>query len=424
MALPQPVTTENIMSKTLTVKAIESLKPGASRREVPDGDVRGLYLQIFPSGKASWAFRYRFGGRTRKLTIGASPDISLRDARDLARRAHLQIASGEDPGAAKQAARTAAKAPPARDIVEKVAAQFLARHVKNLAATTRIEVKRIIAKEILPTFCARRLSEIKRPDVIEWLDGIVDRPAPIAANRALGWLKGLCNFAVERGIIDISPIAGIKPRTVETPRDRVLSDAELAAVWLAADALEQPYAAFVQLLVLTGQRLREVSELEWGEIDLEKRVWVLPRKRAKNRIEHMIPLSDQTIEILKALPRIAGSDFVFTINGRHPIRGTHQVKRRLDALIPPDTPPWVLHDIRRTVASGMARLGVNLPVIEKLLNHLSGSFASIVGVYQRHSFADEKRAAMQTWSRHVEALVSGEPAANVVSMTRKVWVKP
>jgi hypothetical protein len=226
------------MSNALTVKAIENFKPGASRREVPDGDVRGLYLQIFPSGKASWAFRYRFGGRTRKLTIGASPEIGLKDARDLARAAHLQIASGEDPGAVKQAARTDAKALPARDIVEKVAAQFLARHVKNLAAATRIEVGRIVAKEILPTFRGRRLSEIKRPDVIEWLDGIVDRPAPIAANRALGWLKGLCNFAVERGVLDVSPIAGIKPPAAETARDRVLSDDELKAVWEAADALE------------------------------------------------------------------------------------------------------------------------------------------------------------------------------------------
>ena len=403
------------MSKALTVKAIENFKPGASRREVPDGDVRGLYLQIFPSGKASWAFRYRFGGRTRKLTIGASPEIGLKDARDLARAAHLQIASGEDPGAVKQAARTDTKALPARDIVEKVAAQFLARHVKNLAAATRSEAGRIIAKEILPNFRGRRLSEIKRPDVIEWLDAIVDRPAPIAANRALGWLKGLCNFAVERGVLDVSPIAGIKPPAAETARDRVLSDDELKAVWEAADALEPVYAGFIKLLVLTGQRLREVSEMEWKELDLDAKLWTLPAARAKNSIEHSIPLSDQTIEILKALPRIAGSDFVFTINGRNPIRGTHTVKRRIDTLAMP-MPPWVLHDIRRTVASGMARLGVNLPVIEKLLNHVSGSFAGIVGVYQRHSFSDEKRAAMQAWARHVEAIVTGETAANVVEL--------
>ncbi len=111
-------------------------------------------------------------------------------------------------------------------------------------------------------------------------------------------------------------------------------------------------------------------------------------------------------DTLTACPRIAGSDFEFTLSGVAPLTGCHALKRRLDALMPAGTPPWVFHDVRRTVASGMARLGVNLPVIEKLLNHVSGSFAGIVGVYQRHSFADEKRAAMQVWARHVETLVS------------------
>jgi hypothetical protein len=305
-------TTTRRTSKPLTIKAIENFKPGASRREIPDGEVRGLYLQIFPSGKASWAFRYRFGGRTRKLTIGASPEIGLKDARDLARAAHLQIASGEDPGAVKQAARTDAKALPARDMVEKVAAQFLARHVKNLGAATRNEVGRVIAKEILPAFRGRRLSEIKRPDVIEWLDAIVDRGAPISANRALSWFKGLCNFAVERGVLDVSPIAAIKAPSPETPRDRVLSDDELRSVWEAADALEPVYAGFIKLLILTGQRRSEVAEMRWAEIDLENRVWLLPKERAKNGVEHSIPLSDQAAEILKALPRIAGSDFVLS----------------------------------------------------------------------------------------------------------------
>ena len=136
---------------------------------------------------------------------------------------------------------------------------------------------------------------------------------------------------------------------------------------------------------------------------------------AKNDVEHTIPLSDLVVEILRAVPRIDGSEFVFTVTGRRPIQGHHVIKRRMDALMPPDITPWVVHDIRRTVASGMARR-LNLPVIEKILNHVSGSFGGIVGVYQRHSFADEKRAAMAAWSRHVEALVTGEPAANVVDL--------
>src|ERR1700730_18004907 len=289
------------MAKALTVKAIENFKPGASRREIPDGEVRGLYLQIFPSGKASWAFRYRFGGRTRKLTIGASPEIGLKDARDLARAAHLQIANGEDPGAIKRAARTDTKVLPARDMVEKVAAQFLARHVKDLAPATVREVERILTKEIIPAFSGQRLSEIKRPDIIEWLDGIVDRGAPVFANRTLSWLKGLCNFAIARGLIETSPCAGIKaPGGRETPRDRVLSDGELAAVWQGAEGFEWPYRGLVHLLILTGQRRNEVSELVWREIDFDAKIWTLPAARAKNGIEHTIPLSDQAAGILRA----------------------------------------------------------------------------------------------------------------------------
>jgi integrase len=407
------------MAMALTVKAIENLKPGTARREIPDGEVSGLYLTIFPSGKASWIFRYRFGGRTRKLTIGTSPEIGLKDARDLARKAHLRVASGEDPAAEKRAARVAARTPVDRDLVEKVAAQFLARHVNGLAPATVREVERILTKEIIPAFFGRRLSEIKRPDILELLDGIVDRGAPIFANRTLSWLKGLCNWAIARGLIETSPCAGIKPPGGrETARDRILAGDELRAIWQAADAFEWPYRGFVQLLILTGQRRNEVSELAWREIDFNAGIWTLPAARAKNGIEHTIPLSVQAADLLRACPRIADSEFVFTLNGRAPLTGHHAIKRRLDALMPPDTLPWVFHDLRRSVASGMAGLGINLPVIEKLLNHVSGSFAGIVKVYQRHSFADEKRTAMQVWARHVQGLLSGETAGNVVSLKK------
>jgi integrase len=162
----------------------------------------------------------------------------------------------------------------------------------------------------------------------------------------------------------------------------------------------------MHLLILTGQRRNEVAAVTWREIDLAGKLWTLPASRAKNGIEHEIPLSDMAVEILSTCPRIADSDYVFTVNGRNSMRAFYLAKRRIDALMPAETAPWVMHDIRRTVASGMAKLGVNLPVIEKLLNHVSGSFAGIVGVYQRHSFADEKRAAMQAWARHVEAIVT------------------
>jgi Arm DNA-binding domain len=211
MALPFAVTTRNIMAKPLTTQAIENFKPGAARREVPDGEVRGLYLQIFPSGKASWCLRYRFAGRTRKWTIGPSPEINLKDARDLARRAHGAIAGGQDPAAEKQISKAAARTPVGHDLVERVAAQFLSRHVKGLARTTVREVTRMLAKDIVPAWTGRRLSQISKADVHALLDDIVDRGAPIQANRTHAWLKIMCNFAVQRGLVEVSPMAGIKP---------------------------------------------------------------------------------------------------------------------------------------------------------------------------------------------------------------------
>jgi integrase len=251
-----------------------------------------------------------------------------------------------------------------------------------------------------------------------FLDGIVERGSPVTANRPLSWLRRTCSWAIERGLIDANPCAGIKAPAAETARDRVLSDDELKAVWQASDAFEPVYAGLVKLLILTGQRLREVAGMTWREVDLGAKLWTLPAARAKNNREHTVPLSDLAVEILRALPRIDDSDLVLTLTGRVPVSAVSNIKSRLDARMPPDTPPWVLHDIRRTVASGMARLGVNIAVVEKLLNHVSGSFAGIVGVYQRHSFSDEKRAAMAAWARHVEVLASGEAAGNIVELAK------
>jgi integrase len=183
-------------------------------------------------------------------------------------------------------------------------------------------------------------------------------------------------------------------------------------LWLAADALPAPYREFVQLLVLTGPRRNEVSALVWQEIDFERKVWVLPEARAKNKVEHEVPLSDAACAILAAIPRIEGCDFVFSTNGRNAITAHYLIKKRL--LIPP-MPRWTMPDVRRTCATNLAGLGVALPVVEKLLNHTSGSFRGIVSAYQRFDYAAQKRAAMEAWSRYVETLVT-EEAANVVPL--------
>src|SRR5262249_21586994 len=160
----------------------------------------------------------------------------------------------------------------------------------------------------------------------------------------------------------------------------------------------------VRLLVLTGQRRGEIAGLTWSEIDLDKQLISLPRERVKNNRAHEIPLSPQAVAVIEALPRTG--EHLFSL-GRHPINGFARAKERFDRLCP--VKDWVLLDLRRVAASGMAKLGVNLPVIEKVLNHVSGSFAGVAGVYQRHDFAGEKRAALEKWGAHVESIVSDKP---------------
>jgi integrase len=410
------------MGKSLTIKALENLKPGAARREVPDGLLPGFYFIMQPTGKASWACRYRHGGQSRKLTLGPYPAIDLKRARDLARAALAKAAEGADPAAEKQASRRASRVPNDHDLIEKVVPLFVARYARpNQREETAYETERVLNREVVSRWKGRRLSAIGKADIHELLDSIMDRGSPIQANRTLAAFRRLCGWAVERGLISTSPCAGIRAPAAETSRDRVLTDDELQAVWQGAEAISWPFGAIVRMLILTGQRRGEVAGMRRQELDLDAKTWTLPKERCKNGVEHVVPLSSAAIELLGSLPRIAG-ELVFSFNGRAVPDGFDRAKKRIDAYIAgrngKPIPAWRLHDLRRTFASGCARLGVQLPVVEKLLNHTSGSFRGVAGVYQRHDFAGEQRAAVETWARHVEALVSGGAAGNVVLLKR------
>ncbi len=414
------------MAVELTPVAVEKMKPGASRREVPDGRFGGLYLVIQPSGSKSWAFRYRTTkGIPRKLTLGSWPIMDLKKAREEASKAYLAAKNDKDPAGEKSAKRIAARAPKVsvdRDLVEKVAEQFVERYAKAKTKSWP-EAKRILNREVVAVWRGRHLAEIGRADVHELLDGVVDRGSPVMANRVLAALRKMCSWGVDRGIIAASPCSGIKAPTAERSRDRVLSDDELRGVWTACDAIGWPFGALVKILLLTGQRRDEVGKMRWSEIDLDGKLWVLPKERSKNAQAHTVPLSEPVLTILAGLPRIApakGEDYVFTVTGKTAVSGFSNAKDRIDALLATPhgepVPAWVFHDLRRTCATGMARLGTALPVVEKVLNHTSGSFGGIVGVYQKHGFADEKRYALDAWGAFVERLVSAEPGANVVAL--------
>lgn len=392
------------MPKALTVRGIEALKGGPVRTEIPDGLIPGLYLVCQSTGVKSWAVRYRAGGRTRKHTLGRYPVIDLANAREIARRTLVEVASGRDPAADKAEARRTAAEPagPNRDRFDAAAALFIERYAKaNTKEQTWRESERLLATHVLPLWRARRVQEIARRDVVELMDAIVDRGAPVSANRTLAVVRRMFGWLVERGVIITNPCTDVRAPTAEKSRDRVLSDDELRAILQACDRLNEPFGALIRLLALTAQRRDEVGQMTWREVDLNARIWTIPKERAKNGIAHDVPLSDTAVKVLAGVRRIAGSrGLVFTTTGETPVSGFSKIKKRLDAAVP-DAPPWVLHDLRRTAATGMARLGVNLPVIEKVLNHTSGSFGGVVGVYQRHHFAEEKRAALEAWAAHV-----------------------
>ena len=464
--------------RPLTPLSVKNKRPDGTRQEIPDPGCKGLHLVVQPTGAKSWAFRYRFAGKPKKLTLGPvylaadEPEepamdqaLTLAGARKLAGEAALHVAKGSDPAThkrrVKQAARLRADNAELldRDTVEAVARLYIEKYAKaktkerSWVETARLiglkpdptdptklvltENKRrdakVVGNWVLSKWRTRPIREISRAEVHELLDEIISEGSPVAANRVLAAIRKMFAWAASRDIIAASPCAGVSPPTGETSRDRVLLDDELRLILRGADAIGWPFGPVTKLLVLTLQRRNEVAEMNRSELRTQDRLWVIPKERVKNGEEHEVPLPVAALDLLDDLPKIGQSGLIFTVTGDAPISGFSRAKRRLDAEIlklqkadavangddPEEVEPlphWTLHDLRRTGASGMARLGIHLPVIEKVLNHISGSFRGVVGVYQRHSFSDEKRKALEAWASHIDSLVSGKRLNNVVSL--------
>ncbi|WP_298352967.1 site-specific integrase [Rhodoblastus sp.] len=426
------------MAKALTDLAIRNLKPKAKRREVPDGKVPGLYYVIQPTGSTSWIVRFRHLGKPAKLTIGGGA-IPLAEARDLAREALVKIAKGENPAAQKIEATKAAKAAQQResDLIEKVVETFIDRYAKkHTKEKSWREAERILKREIAASWKGKALGEITRADVHDRLDAIVDRGSPIMAIRTFRAFGRLCSWAVERGIIAASPCDNVRAPASEQSRDRVLTDNELRAFWRACDQIGKPFGPLAKILLLTGQRREEVGAMTWAELDLPARKWTIPKERAKNGVAHEVALSDAALALLATTdkierPREKGAlalpAFVFTTTGRTPVSGYSKAKEQLDAAMNAilkaeagdefkEPARWTFHDLRRTAASGMAGLGIAPHVVEAVLNHKSGTIKGVAAVYNRYSYADEKRAALDAWARRLDMIVSGKPAGNVVEL--------
>ena len=247
------------------------------------------------------------------------------------------------------------------------------------------------------------------------LDEIVKHSGPSAANHAFAVIRRLFNWCVDRGYLEKSPCAGMKAPAKTVERKRVLTGDELSDVIHAADKMGYPFGPFTQILVLTGQRRDEVSGMRWRDLDLENGLWTQPEGSNKSEREHIVPLNRLAVETIRALPRLH-DEFVFPARGKdRPISGYSKWKRKLDGVS--GVKNWTLHDLRRTAATGMAALKVQLHVVELILNHRSRQLSGVAGIYNRHQYLEERREALELWGQHIERLIHARKAASEITDT-------
>lgn len=383
------------MKKLLTAAAVERIKPDPERRlEVPDKLLPGLYLVVQPSGRRSFALRTRILNKPVKLTLGQYPALKIEDARAKAREELKRIHAGEDPRDARAVSRA--------NTVAAVVDEFVTRYARpRLKAWREVEVR--LKRDLVRAYGDRPIASLGRADLVRLLDEMGDRGVKQGANRLLAHARRMLGWAVERGIVEANVALGIKPPAKEVTRDRVLSDHELAAVWRACGEMGFPFGPLFRLMIATAQREGEVAALRWPDVELERAEWVLPREATKADRAHTVPLSDLAIEVLGTLPRLHDEALAFSTTGLTPPSGWSRAKARLDGLS--DVTGWRLHDLRRTAASTMARLGHPPHVVAAVLNHAPGTVMGITAVYNRHRYDDEKRAALDAWARHVRQVV-------------------
>jgi integrase len=373
------------------------------------------------------------------LTLGEYPALPLAKARDKARDILSEMTRGIDPRQSSGPRVTATGL--RRDSFEGAVETYIKREVeRNRRPRTQDEIVRPLRKLLVPKWGTLPLADIGPREIIAVLDELVDAGTPVAANRTYSVLRRFFRWCVERHLVPSNPATLVRKPSKELSRSRALNDDELREVWIASQGLGWPFGPFIRALILTGQRRNELSGMTWAEIDEASRQWTIPGLRTKNAKEHSVPLSDAMLTLLAAAPRFTASDDepstqpVFSTNGKTGVSGFSRDKARLDTDVlrarrehakasghdpakAKALAPWTLHDLRRSCATGMGRIGIAPHIIEAVLNHSSGFRAGVAGVYQRQPYLEERRRALDLWGKHVTGLaIPTEPQANVVAL--------
>jgi len=329
----------------------------------------------------------------------------------------LDMSRGIDPKE-KEAGRKRDQVAKRANSFATVAEDFIKRHVRQLRYGAQVEA--VIRRELIERWGERPITEISRRDVVEVVEAIADSGRPYAAHRTFAYASKLFNWAMARHLygIETSPCTGIKTSELagkKEPRQRVLTDAEIRALWQATEGMSYPAAPFVRLLLLTGQRLREVAGMSWHEIDLDKALWTIPPERMKGDAAHEVPLAPAAVEILKGLPRWTGPCVFSITDGERPITGFSKMKERIDVLTP-GVAPWRFHDLRRSMRTGLGGLPVPSNVAELCIAHAQPGLHK---VYDRHAYLDEKRRAFVLWASRLKVVIDPGTANNVIPIAAR-----
>jgi integrase len=417
----------------ITKETVDGLKAGAKDAFLWDSKLAGFGVKCTPRGRKTFIYQYRLGGRgakTRRYTIGSygtwTPDLALKEAK----RLDGLVDQGKDPVSDKQDRQRRAT----NFAFDAYCDRFLEDEIKPHWKRSYDDVERALRLHVRPVLRSKPLPELRKADIVDVIDRI---PAKQKALRRKVWavLSRLFTWAVSKDHLERSPLEAAEPPPAPSSRDRTLDDSELRLAWLAADKLQYPFGPMYRILIGTGQRREEVAALDWKELNRGSREWRLHAERAKNEEANTIHLSEAMVAELDA---IAGGDkwprrgLVFTTTGKTSVSGYSRAKVRLDSemlSIARDEADkagddreqvliddWRVHDLRRTLATGMQRLGVRFEVTEAILNHRSGSRAGVAGIYQRHHWRDEKREALNAWAAHIDRTVKGDVVINVVSL--------
>lgn len=440
------------MVNALTQIGIDALVkqgPPDKRKELSDGQTPGLRLVVHPTGAMSWAYRYKaIDGTQKKLTLGPyakrkGAGLTLSEARRKAQEAQRKRVEGIDPANAKKIERQQQAAAIAKTDLQEADqfhqrfSEYMRREASQLRSAETIRA--VIERRFFPKLKSRPVTELKRKDIQNIIDRIMDDGEPSAAIQAFAFIRRFSNWLVERGVIEVSFCNGMKPPAKPKSCDRVLSEREIRWFWKATGKMAYPGGTWVRILVLTGARRTEASHMVFSELDLERAEWSLPGIRTKNKQPIAIPLSSLAIKELQSVTSLGNPpSYVFsTGTGKDgkiaPISGYSKLKTRIDqamleearqeAVELGDTsenieiPNWTYHDLRRTCASLMGAQGISPHVVEAALNHKTGKIQGLAKVYNRYDYFKERTQAFEALAARIEEIATGETApSNVVQL--------